>query len=403
MRIRGLRAIIEGSKYFFRSDITVNQFDWLTKISWTDGIIALCILVLFIFARFLFSKYFPKLVAKLTKFSKSQIDDALITAFRRPIGFILIATGFYLALTYLPIPYHWKHVITLFYQSAATFSIGWGFYLFSDTISVFFNHMGDRFDLQFNNIIIPFLSKLAKFIVAILTIVLILDQWNYHVTGLITGLGIGGLAIAMAAKDTLSNLFGGFVIITDAPFTIGELIHTGTIEGIVEDINFRSTRIRTTDQALVTVPNSTLANQPITNLSRMKKRRISFSVSIDLETPRALVNQCVTQIRKLLSEDREVYDEGKMVYLDEITSSSINLLVQFYVRTTDFEEWLKIKEKFNFALLAILDDEGVELATARSQMIFEVPQQSIPTSPSDHEKTRSDKTTENQNQIRSGE
>ncbi|WP_100488198.1 mechanosensitive ion channel family protein [Sporolactobacillus pectinivorans] len=381
--------------------MTVGQFEWLTRMTWTDGAVAAGIFIIFLFARILFAKYFPKLIASMTKLSKSQIDDALITAFRRPIGFILIATGIYLALAYLPIPHQWKDVVSLFYTSAATFSIGWGFYLFSDAIGVFFNHMGDRFDLQFNNIIIPFLSKLAKFIVAILTIVLILDQWNYHVTGLITGLGIGGLAFAMAAKDTLSNLFGGFVIITDAPFTIGELIHTGSIEGVVEDINFRSTRIRTADQALVTVPNSTLATQPITNLSRMNKRRVSFRIPIDLDTSNKQLTQCVTRIRKLLTDDQEVYEEGMMVYLDEITASSINLMIQFFVRTTDFEEWLKLKEKFNFSILSLLDDEDIELATTRPQMVFDASKQAVSTQLPVAEEETSVKKTRDQHQTRS--
>lgn len=362
----------------FRSDRIVNQFQWISQITWSDGIIALGIVIVFCLAAWGFSRYFPVLIAKMSKLSHGQMDDALITSFRRPIRFILVVTGIYLALAYLPLPGQAKHIVSLLYGSAATFSIGWGFFYFSDAIGVLFSHMGSHFDLQFNTIVIPFLAKLAKFIVVIMTIIMILDQWNYHVTGLITGLGIGGLAIAMAARDTLSNVFGGFVIITDAPFTIGDLIQSGSVEGIVEDINFRSTRIRTVDQALVTVPNSTLANQPITNLSRMSKRRVSLNIPLDLETPNRKLNTCVVNIRKLLNDDPEVYKEGMMVYLDEITSSSINLMVQFFVHATELEKWLKLKEKFNFSILALLDEEGIDLATTRSQMVFDARQNSAP-------------------------
>ncbi|WP_238537678.1 mechanosensitive ion channel family protein [Sporolactobacillus vineae] len=356
----------------------MNQFQWISQITWGSGITALAIFLAFCLGAWAFSRYFPVLIAKMSKLSHGQMDDALITSFRRPIRFILVLTGIYLALAYLPLPGQWKHIVSLFYGSAATFSIGWGFFYFSDAIGVFFSHMGDRFDLQFNTIVIPFLAKLAKFIVVIMTVILILDQWNYHVTGLITGLGIGGLAIAMAAKDTLSNLFGGLVIITDAPFTIGDLIQSGTVEGVVEDINFRSTRIRTADQALVTVPNSTLANQPITNLSRMSKRRISLNIPLDLETPNRKLNRCVTRIRKLLTDDDAVYHEGLMVYLDEITSTSINLMVQFFVHATELDEFLKLKEKFNFAILSLLDEEAIDLATTRSQMVIDRRQDAVP-------------------------
>ncbi|EST11634.1 mechanosensitive ion channel family protein [Sporolactobacillus laevolacticus] len=354
----------------------MEQFNWILKITWMDGLIAATIFIVFFLARKLFSKYFLTFITRLSKFSSTPIDDALISAFRRPVSFILLFTGIYFALLYLPMPHQWKTMITLLYKSAAIFSIGWGFYIFSDAIGIFFNRMGDRFDLQFNTIIIPFLAKIMKFIVVVMSIAMILDQWNYHVTGLITGLGIGGLAIAMAAKDTLSNLFGGFVIITDAPFTIGDLIHTGSIEGIVEDINFRSTRIRTLDQALVTVPNSTLANQPITNLSKMDKRRVTFNLPLDLDTTNEQIKQCLGKIRQMLATDSEVYEERKYVYLDKITSGSMNLIIDFFVKTTDFEEWMKEKEKYNYAVLEILQDEGVELAKARSLMV--VPAQGQP-------------------------
>ncbi|MDF2910904.1 MAG: mechanosensitive ion channel family protein [Sporolactobacillus laevolacticus] len=354
----------------------MEQFNWILKMTWMDGLIAATIFIVFFLARKLFSKYFLTFITRLSKFSSTPIDDALISAFRRPVSFILLFTGIYFALLYLPMPHQWKTMITLLYKSAAIFSIGWGFYIFSDAIGIFFNRMGDRFDLQFNTIIIPFLAKIMKFIVVVMSIAMILDQWNYHVTGLITGLGIGGLAIAMAAKDTLSNLFGGFVIITDAPFTIGDLIHTGSIEGIVEDINFRSTRIRTLDQALVTVPNSTLANQPITNLSKMDKRRVTFNLPLDLDTTNEQIKQCLGKIRQMLATDSEVYEERKYVYLDKITSGSMNLIIDFFVKTTDFEEWIKEKEKYNYAVLEVLQDEGVELAKARSLMV--VPAQGQP-------------------------
>ncbi|MCO7176684.1 mechanosensitive ion channel family protein [Sporolactobacillus kofuensis] len=353
------------------------MFDWIVKITWLDGIISVSIVLIFFLLRKLFSKYFMNLVSRIVKLSKTPIDDALVTAFRRPITFILLCTGFYLALLYLPMPHHWKGMVTLLYKSVATFSIGWGFYIFSDAIGIFFHRMGDRYDLQFNTIVIPFLSKIMKFVVAVMTIALILDQWNYHVTGLITGLGIGGLAIAMAAKDTLSNLFGGIVIITDAPFTIGDLIQAGSIQGVVEDINFRSTRIRTADLALVTVPNSTLANSPITNLSKMDKRRVVLNLHLDPNTSNEQLKRCLAKIKQTLTADPEVYDEKKLVYLDKITSNSMDLTIDFFIKTIDFEEWLKEKEKYNYAVLEILQEEQINMATTRALVVVPAQEETI--------------------------
>ncbi|RYL93152.1 mechanosensitive ion channel family protein [Sporolactobacillus sp. THM19-2] len=346
----------------------MESLEWMGKITLMDGIISCSIILVFFIMVFILQKYIPNL---LTKLSRGKIDDKLISALRKPVVLILITTGFFLALSFLPVPRNWRTLFSLFYKSIATFSIGWGFYILSGSIGIFFNHMGTRYDLQFNDIVIPFLSRIAKFLVVVMTLFMILDQWNYHVTGLITGLGIGGLAVAMAAKDTLSNLFGGFVIITDAPFTIGDLIHSGNIEGFVEDINFRSTRIRTLDQALVTVPNSTLANQPITNLSKIGKRRVYLTIPLDLETQEKKVDLCIRRIRKMLIQDTLVDPEDVMVYLDQITSSGIKLMVHFYVKTPDFKVWMESKERYNISILNILNEEGIDLATDRSRIVFD--------------------------------
>ncbi|MFT8708136.1 MAG: mechanosensitive ion channel family protein [Sporolactobacillus sp.] len=343
-------------------DRLMQKFNWLTNISWTDGLIAFLIVFVFFLTAYLFATYMPRLLAFLTKNSRIDVDQALVASFKRPIVLILLASGLFLSLSYLPIPTSGTHFISRCYHSLAIISIGWGFYLFSNTINIFFSHVHDHYDLQFNTIIIPFLSKIGKFVVVIFTTVAVLDQWSYHVTGLITGLGIGGLAIAMAAKDTLSNFFGGLVIITDAPFTIGELIQSGTIEGIVEDINFRSTRIRTLDQALVTVPNSTLATQPITNRSRLGKRRVLIQIPLEMTTSGDQLQAGLQAIRTFISTDKTIYSEGQMVYLDKISTSSIDLSVQFFTKTTDFNEWTLIKENVTLAILHILARGAIHIA-----------------------------------------
>ncbi|WP_373864409.1 mechanosensitive ion channel family protein [Sporolactobacillus inulinus] len=347
----------------------LEQFNWIFTITWQEALISLAIFLIFFIARKLFSKFFLKLIARLSKLSKTQMDDAIAGAFYKPVTFILLFAGIYFALLYLPLPHAWKSIVSLIFKSLTVFSIGWGFYIFSGAIGIFFNRMGNRYELQFNTIVIPFLSKIVKFIIAVFTLSIILEQWNFHVTGLITGLGIGGLAVAMAAKDTLSNLFGGLVIITDAPFTIGDIIQMGSIQGVVEDINFRSTRIRTFDLALVTVPNSTLANSPITNISRMDRRRIYFNLSLDIETTNEQIKRSLGRIRQTLATDSEVYPDKKYVYLDKITSSSKNLMIDFFIKTMDFEEWLKAKEHYNYIVLDILQKEQVKLAAPRSVII----------------------------------
>jgi MscS family membrane protein len=207
--------------------------------------------------------------------------------------------------------------------------------------------------------------------VVALTISIVAYEWGYNINGFVAGLGLGGLAIALAAKDTLSNLFGGLVIITETPFTIDDWIKTPSVEGTVEDINFRSTKIRTFEQAVVTVPNSTLANEPITNRSRMGKRRITFKLSLDIRTPKDKLLAVAADIRELLADHTEIDKETSLVHFYEFAPSSLDLLLYFFTKTTTYQEWLEVREDINTQILAILETQKVLLGVHSQKIYYE--------------------------------
>ncbi len=274
-----------------------NNFQWINSISFSDIGMAAGIIILFLVIGQVFSRLILKLLIKVTSRTKGQMDNAIISAFHKPFSVLLIITGFYLGLKALGLPSGFNHFIATLFHTFFIICAGWGLFLFTDATRLFFNHMTTRFNLRFDEIVIPFISKVLKFIIIALIISIVAYEWGYNINGFVAGLGLGGLAIALAAKDTLSNLFGGLVIITETPFTIDDWIKTPSVEGTVEDINFRSTQIRTFEQAVVTVPNSTLANEPITNWSRMGKRRITFKLSLDIRTPKEKLIAVASSIR----------------------------------------------------------------------------------------------------------
>jgi len=152
---------------------------------------------------------------------------------------------------------------------------------------------------------------------------------------------------------------GGFVILTDKPFSIGDWIQTSSLEGTVEDINFRSTKIRTFADALVTVPNSTLAKEPITNWSRMGKRRITFRLTVPFDTPRESLARCVTGIEEMLRNHPEIHQETIFSRFDAIGNHGYEVFLYFFTKTTVWAEFLRVKEDVNYRILAILEREGV--------------------------------------------
>ena len=163
-----------------------------------------------------------------------------------------------------------------------------------------FDKINNKYSLDIDAILIPFLSRILRVIIVVIAISVVAQEFDYNVSSFVAGLGIGGLAISLAAKDALANLFGGFVIITEKPFSIGDWIKTSTVEGTVEDITFRSTLVRTFADAVVTVPNATLANDSITNWSKMGKRQIQFQLSVTYDTPRKNLENVVQDLRELL-------------------------------------------------------------------------------------------------------
>ncbi len=210
--------------------------------------------------------------------------------------------------------------------------------------------------------LVVFFSKIVRVVLVIIAAVIVIAEIGYNISGLITGLGIGGLTVALAAKDSASNLFGGLVIIADKPFAVDDWIETPDLEGVVTDITLRSTRIRTFKDAEVIVPNSTLANAQIINWSRMKKRRVSFHLGVTYGTPTEKLKKATEGIRSLLQNHPDVDPDVIVVTFDEFGAYSLNLQIYFFSTKTSWGDYMKVKEDINLQILGYLESIGVEIA-----------------------------------------
>jgi len=190
----------------------------------------------------------------------------------------------------------------------------------------------------------------------------ILQNFGYNVTSLIAGLGLGGLAFALAAQNTVSNLFGSITIFSDKPFQLGDWIQVGEIEGTVEDVGFRITRVRRFDQALVTVPNSQFINTGVINYSAMKKRRISFNLALSYGTSTSKIKEVVAGIKKIIEENEKFDHSYYIVRFTEFGVYSLNIFIYCFASTTDWADSLSIKEEFNLRIMQLLENLSVEIA-----------------------------------------
>lgn len=163
------------------------------------------------------------------------------------------------------------------------------------------------------------------------------------------------------------------MIILDKPFSIGDRIGTSSVEGTVEEITYRSTKVRTFAQALVTVPNSTMANEAITNWSKMGRRRITFNLGVTYTTPRFRLETCIARIEKMLREHPQIHQETIFVNFDRFNESSLDIFLYFFTVTTNWGEYLKVREDVNLKIMAILEEEKVSIAFPSRSVYFETP------------------------------
>lgn len=332
---------------------------------------ALIILVVFMAFKMLVKKYLFPLLHRLVSKTQNQLDDKLVTAFETPVEWIIVTAGIYLALKVLIFNPQIGAAVLVVYRSLLVGLVAWGLYKLTSTNFLFTEEFKNKYDID--HVLIPLLSSSTRFVIVALAIVIIIQELGYEVNGLLAGLGLGGLAFALAAKDALANIFGGIVIIIDKPFSIGDWVESPSVEGTVEDISFRSTKIRAFDQSLITIPNNKLANEAITNYTRMGKRRITFHLGVTYDTSRVKLEECVKTIKTMLLSHPEIHPETILVYFDVFNDSSLDIFIYFFTNTTNWEKYLQVRQDVNFKIMTILEDLEISVAFPSRSIYFENP------------------------------
>ncbi|AUJ23892.1 mechanosensitive ion channel family protein [Virgibacillus dokdonensis] len=324
--------------------------------------ISIIVLLTFFFLRKRATRYLFALLLKISNHTLNGIFVQLRASFERPIQGLILIMGIYIAVILFPYVHHTNTLFLQVIRSAIIFIFGWGLFHLSSSSSLLFAKLNEKFQFNIDSILIPFLSKAVRLIIVAICFSIIAQEFGYDINGFVAGLGIGGLAFALAAKDALANFFGGIIIITEKPFTIDDWILTPSVEGTVEDISFRSTKIRTFAQALVTVPNATLANESITNWSKMEKRQITFNLRVTYDTPRDRMENVIAQIRKKLLANEAIHKETIFVHFDQYQENGLDIFLYFFTNTTDWGAYLQVREEVNLMILDILEKEQVTIA-----------------------------------------
>ncbi|RUS47287.1 mechanosensitive ion channel family protein [Cohnella sp. AR92] len=334
---------------------------FIERIRGGEWLIAIGIVLLFyLFSKLLTGWLLPRL---FRRWAHGEEGTTWMESIRKPTRALLVLLGIYAAWEFY-VPSGWAHeaLIQRTVRSLAVFFASWALYNIAAVSSSLFQSIYRRLGMDESSMLIPFLSKLIRFLIIATALAAIAADWGFNVNGVVAGMGLGSLAVALAAKDTLSNVIGGIVIITEKPFSKGDWILTPSVEGFVEDITFRSSKIRTFADSIVTVPNATLASQPITNWSRMGKRRVTYTFGVALDTNPEALERAVARIEMELRLNDQVHPDVIQVRFNEFQAGSLGILVYFFTNTTVWLEHTRIRQDINFMILEVLESEGIRLA-----------------------------------------
>lgn len=231
-----------------------------------------------------------------------------------------------------------------------------------ELFSYYASQKADETDSKFDDIIVPLLTKTSFVIVYLIGAVIVASAFTIDVTGLIAGLGIGGLAFAFAAKDTLANFFGSIMLVLDRPFDIGDVIDADGILGIVEEVGFRSTRIRTFNDSLITISNGNLMNRSIDNMGKRRFRRLNTTLGVEYGTPAAKIEAFCEGIRQLILSHKWTRKDSFHVYFDGFGASSLDIKLMVYWETDDYARELAERHRLNVDIMRLAKEMGIEFA-----------------------------------------
>lgn len=261
--------------------------------------------------------------------------------------------------------------LLIFIDVLQTFLIFWVTIQIITILKIYLIMVAEKTATKMDDQLIPIFIKAIKIIVGIIAFIHLLSLLGVNVTALIAGASIGGLAIALAAQDTFKNLFGSVMVFIDKPFSIGDYITTTDIEGTVEHVGFRSTKIRKIDTSVISVPNGNLANVTITNLGIRKFRLVEMSLNLVYNTPLEKIEAYLTELRTIPTKYDEIQDDTWLIYLRYLSSSSVDIYFRVYIEAYDMKNELGLREKIIFDTISMAKKIGVSFAYPSTSVYVE--------------------------------
>jgi len=335
--------------------------------------LAFLIMLATLLLRWFFNRYFVRGAQRMARRTRHDFDDLFLKAVVPPISAFLFLTGLFLATRQLHIPSSSGRLnlwLLQSYKVSLSVLVVWVIFRLSDLVTQLLHRVLMRSDEEMAQQLTPLIRQALRWTVAILGSILIIQNLGYSVTSLLTGVGIGGLAVALAAQDTIANFFGTVVMFTDKPFKIGDWVKFKNVEGTVEEIGFRSTRVRTFANSVMVVPNKLIMSEIVENWSRMRKRRIKMTIGVTYDATPEQMENVVNALRAFLKGDSAVSQEFMLVNFTDFGDYSLNILLYFFTVTTDWARYMHERQRINLEIMRIVKAHGLEFAFPSQTLYF---------------------------------
>ena len=329
--------------------------------SFAHHAISLVLLLIALLARRIVTRLFFPALRRLAARTETTLDDKMFPALEGPAAALVVIFGLFSALRVLKLPAAADYYLGAGSQVAFSLVVFWGLWR---AFAALLDHLDEVARERSLGVaaFMPWIRKTLLTGFVVVAALLTFQSLGFDVKAVLAGLGIGGLAFALAAQDTLANIFGAIVVAVDQPYTVGETVRIGANVGVVEDIGLRSTRIRLLDKSLMVIPNKTVAADTITNLSRFTGRRVEQVLALTYASRPEQLEELVPAIRALLEGRAEVEPKSVQVAFRDFSASSLDIWLAYEARDSDFRLGLQLRQEVNLALLRLVAARGLAFA-----------------------------------------
>lgn len=333
-----------------------------TTVQIVDILIAIGIILFFR----IFSGTISYIIIRMFKIKEKKAKSIKQSAFYSPLKIFFIILGFYLAVVFLKEPFQiTNEIMNVVYKAfiiISTIAFAKGLASSFTPKSSLYQKIKEKTTKDVEDSMFDFALKIIRAVIYIIAGFIVITVLGVNLNGLVAGLGIGGVIFTLAAQDTAKNLFAGVIVFLDKPFIVGDWIQVESFEGTVEDITFRSTRVRTFENSVVNIPNSIIANASIINWSKMEKRRYRMNLCIELDTPLEKLEKFQARVQEMLQAREAIFDDSIIVKFDTITDNGLNVLICSFTNSVDYNSYIAQREEINYKIMKILREENIELA-----------------------------------------